>query len=83
MEWPDWWSWDVEFTLYLLKPMVDRRFNEVDLRLKLADAAHFYENHEEGRMVVETTHDGRRWAVVVEPLPSEKVLIIVMAYPMD
>jgi hypothetical protein len=83
MEWPDWWSWELEFTPHLLKRMVDRRFNEVDLRIMLDSATDFYENHEQGRFVVETKHNGRNWAVIVEPSPSDEVLIVVTAYPLD
>ncbi|MBV8678518.1 MAG: DUF4258 domain-containing protein [Planctomycetaceae bacterium] len=83
MDWPDWWSWDLELTPHLFKRMLDRRFNEVDLRLMLDAATGFRENHEEGRFVVETTHDGRPWEVIVEPSSSERVLIVVTAYPLD
>ncbi len=83
VNWPDWWSWDLEFTSHLLKRMVDRGFNEVDLRIMLEVATGFYDNHEEGRFVVETTHNERRWAVIVEPSPVDEVLIVVTAYPMD
>jgi hypothetical protein len=62
--------------------MVDRRFNEVDLRIMLDAASRFYENREEGRFVVETTHDGRRWVVIVEPEISDEILIVVTAYPL-
>jgi hypothetical protein len=83
MHWPDWWSWELEFTPHLMKRMVDRRFNEVDLRLMPDTAAGFHENHEENRFVIETTHDGRRWAVIVEPSTDDAVLIVVTAYPLD
>ncbi|MBV8075328.1 MAG: hypothetical protein JO284_02985 [Planctomycetaceae bacterium] len=81
MDWPDWWSWDLELTPHLFKRMLDRRFNEVDLRLMLDAAAGFRENREGGRFVVETTHDGRPWEIIVEPSSSERVLIVVTAYP--
>jgi hypothetical protein len=83
MHWPDWWSWEIELTPHLLKRMVDRRFNEVDLRLMLDAAIGFRDNHEEGRFVIETTHEGRRWVVIVEPSPDDEVLIVVTAYPQD
>jgi Domain of unknown function (DUF4258) len=82
-DWPDWWFWDLEFTAHLLRRMVDRGFSEVDLRIMLEEATGFFDNHEEGRFVVETTHDGRRWAVIVEPSPADEVLIVVTAYPLD
>jgi hypothetical protein len=83
MDWPDWWSWDIELTVHILKRMVDRRFNETDLRLMLENATGFEENHEQGRYVIETHHEGRNWAVIVEPSPSERVLVMITAYPVD
>ena len=56
------------------------RFN---LRTMLEEATGFYDNHEEGRFVVETTHDGRPWAAIVEPSPADEFLIVVTAYPLD
>ena len=38
-EWPDWWDWELEFTPHLIKRMIDRQFNEVELRAMLADAS--------------------------------------------
>jgi hypothetical protein len=49
----------------------------------LEAAVGFRENPEEGRFVIETTHDGRRWAVIVEPSPADEALIVVTAYPVD
>ena len=83
MDWPEWWSWELELTPHLL---------QADGRSPLqrggppphARRRHgFHENHEEGRFVVETTHDGRRWVVIVEPSPSDEALIVVTAYPLD
>ena len=47
VEWPQWWSWELEFSPHLLKRMVDRSFNEADLRLMLENAIGYHENHEE------------------------------------
>jgi hypothetical protein len=81
MDWPDWWSWEIEITPHLMKRMVDRQFNEVDLRLMLDAATGFHENHEESRFVVETTYGGRCWVVIVEPSSDDEALIVVTAYP--
>jgi hypothetical protein len=35
---------------------------------------------QDGRWVVETTHHGKPWEVVVEPEPTEQILIVVTAY---
>jgi hypothetical protein len=83
MHWPEWWSWELELTPHLLKRMVDRQFNEVDLRQMLETATGCYGNHEEGRFVIETEHDGRAWAVIVEPSPDDQLLIVVTAYPVE
>jgi hypothetical protein len=81
--WPSWWVWELEFTPHLLKRMIDRQFNEADLRLMLNEASSFRENHEEGRFVIETSHNGRPWEVIVEPLVNEPMLLVVTAYPVD
>jgi hypothetical protein len=82
-EWPDWWSWELELSPHLLKRMIDRQFNEADLRLMLEEAGGYHENHEEGRWAVETIHAGRNWEVIVEPLLNEEILVVVTAYPVD
>ena len=81
VEWPDWWSWELESSPHLLKRMTDRRFSEADLRTMLEDASGYHENDEPGRWVVETRHGGNAWEVVVEPVPQENVLVVVTAYP--
>ena len=80
MEWPDWWSWELELSPHLMKRMIDRRFTEADLRMMLEDAVGNRENHEEGRWWIETEFDGRPWAVIVEPLLEEQVLLVITAY---
>jgi len=81
IEWPEWWSWDLEFTQHLLKRMLDRHFNEVDLREMLERATAYRPNHEPERWAIETRHAGNEWVVIVEPLMSESILLIVTAYP--
>lgn len=83
VEWPEWWSWDLELSPHLLKRMVDRSFNEADLRLMLENAAGYHENHEEGRWAIETKHHQRSWEVIVEPIPEEQILVVVTAYPVE
>lgn len=81
--WPDWWSWELELSPHLFKRMVDRRFNEADLRLMLEDATGYHVDVEEGRWVIETSHAGRVWEVIVEPLLDETILLVVTAYPIE
>lgn len=81
--WPDWWAWELELTAHLLDRMVDRQFNEIDLRIMLENATGFAENHVEGRWVIITRHQGRKWEIVVQPLPKEKILLVITAYPVE
>ena len=81
--WPDWWAWELELSAHLLKRMLDRQFNDADLRLMLDDAAGYHENHQEGRFAIETRRDRQPWEIIVEPLYDEQVLLVVTAYPMD
>jgi len=83
IEWPDWWSWELESSSHLLKRMVDRRFNEADLRQMMDAADGYHEDHERDRWAIETTHVDREWEVIVEPLPDEKILLVITAYPIE
>jgi hypothetical protein len=35
--WPVWWRWELEITPHMAKRMIDRQFNETELRTMLAD----------------------------------------------
>ncbi len=63
--------------------MLDRRFNEAELRLMLEDASGYHEGNEQGRWVVETKHGGRVWEIIVEPVFEGMIVVIVTAYPVD
>jgi len=60
--------------------MVDRRFNELDLRTMLERAHNLREDVVLGRWVVETRFRRRPWEVVVEPDVRREVLVVVTAY---
>ena len=79
-EWPIWWSWELDLSAHLLKRMADRGFNEAELRLIWEEALGYHEDCQPGRWAVETRHAGRPWEVIVEPIPQEKVLVVVTAY---
>lgn len=81
-EGPDWWDWELEFTPHLIKRMVDRRFNEAELRTMLADASD-YVQMPDGRSIVFTKREGRQWEVIVEPDLADRVLLVITAYPKD
>jgi hypothetical protein len=61
--------------------MVDRGFNEIDLRRMLEHAAGYREDVLAYRWVIETRHRRRAWEVVVEPDSERHMLVIVTAYP--
>jgi hypothetical protein len=81
IEWPEWWDWELELSQHLLKRMVDRQFNEVDLREMLEQATAHRPNHEPGRWAIETRHADEDWVVIVEPLSDEMILLVITAYP--
>jgi hypothetical protein len=79
--WPKWWDWELELNPHLLKRMVDRRFNEVELRQMLEKATGYREDIVDGRWVIETKHSRRAWEVIVEPDADFHVLVVITAYP--
>jgi len=83
VEWPDWWHWELELSQHLLKRMVDRQFNEIDLREMLEDAERYHPDVEAGRWAIETRHSDRSWTMIVEPLQPETKLLVVTAFPND
>lgn len=78
--WPEWWEWELELSPHLLKRMVDRQFNEVDLRTMLERARTHREAGTEGRWIIRTRHQHRDWEVIVEPDPEDELLVVVTAY---
>jgi len=83
VDWPDWWSWEIELTPHLEKRMEDRSFSEVELRAMFARASTYRSDHVEGRFVVVTRHQSQLWHVIVEPAPDERLLIVVTAYKVE
>jgi hypothetical protein len=82
-QWPPWWVWELEFSPHLLKRMEDRRFTEVDLRRMLEKAKDYRRDVVAGRWVIVTRHGRRAWEVIVEPLVSERLMLVVTAYPVE
>ena len=82
--WPDWWDWELDCSNpHLAKRMIDRSFNEVELRDMLEHATSYSTDTATGRYVIQTTHAARGWEVVVEPDRASKLLIVVTAYSVD
>jgi hypothetical protein len=78
--WPEWWDWELAFTGHVERRMDERQFTEVDLRSMLQHASGFSPSVATGRFMIETTHRGRPWIVIVEPDPDDRVLVVVTAY---
>jgi hypothetical protein len=63
--------------------MLDRRFNEVDLRRMLEHASGYRADVVEGHWVIETRHTRKDWEVIVEPDNEQALLVVVTAYPVE
>ena len=63
--------------------MIDRGFNETDLRQMLEDVTGFRADAMPGRWIIETTHGQLQWEAVVQPDDISQVLVVVTAYPCD
>lgn len=80
---PSWWAWELEITPHLLKRMLDRGFNEMELRDMLQHAKQYRPSASPGRFIVEARHDKRDWEIVVEPDEQAQLLLIITAYRKD
>ena len=61
--------------------MEDRAFNEVDLRRMLEYATGYRVDILEGRFIIEASHAGLPWEVIVEPDEVRTLLVVITAYP--
>jgi hypothetical protein len=61
--------------------MIDRGFSETALREMLETATGFRADGPSDRWIIETSHAGRTWEIVVEPNAREQRLVVVTAYP--
>ena len=68
---------------HLLKCMEDRAFNEVDLRRMLERASGYRADIMEGRYIIEASHAGLPWEVIVEPDGVRDLLVVITAYPVE
>jgi hypothetical protein len=80
MEWPEWWEWRIEVSSHCLKRMVERSFNETDLRTMMEDATGLIEQGH-GTFIVITKRDDCLWEVIVSPDFAKREIVIVTAYP--
>ena len=80
MNWPDWWSWELEFADHLLLRMDQRGFNEAELRMMLEEASGMVPDSDPGRCLILTTFRGVAWNVVLEPDHAERIIVVITAF---
>lgn len=80
-EWPEWWEWELDIVEHAVERMGKRHFTEVELREMMERADRLGRGRRPRRWVIETTHDGQKWHVVVEPIAETRTLEAVTAYP--
>ena len=83
MQWPKWWNWPLELTPHIEKRMVQRDFNEIDLRTMLYNAMRLEEDKEPGRWVVCSKIGSTNWEIIVEPDYDEQLLVAITAYSVE
>jgi hypothetical protein len=80
LKWPEWWDWDLKFSLHIELRMSVRDFTEIDLRSMLTRATNYYPDEVEGRWVIDTKQRRQNWEVIVEPDFEQQLLVLVTAY---
>ena len=73
----------MEFSSELPDRMLDRHFNETDLRQMLHDASDWQPDKEIGRYAVHTRWDAGDWEIIVEPDREDQRLVIITAYRLE
>lgn len=79
-QWPDWWKWELELCPHVLKRMIDRQFNESDLRKMLLHAKSYRRDIVEERWIIATHHLHHPWEVIVEPDAASNLVVVITAY---
>jgi hypothetical protein len=77
---PEWWDFELELSPHVLDRMIDRDFSEAELRMMIEVADDLRPGSSVGRWLVETTHHGNAWEVVVEPDELDQVIVVITAY---
>ncbi len=63
--------------------MEQRGVSEVDVRSMLQGARGQSPSVVPGRFMIDTAHAGRPWVVIVEPDPTERLLVVVTVYEVN
>lgn len=80
MEWPNWWTWEIELTAHVVRRMGPRLFCEADLRAMMEDARGITPAPDPDRWIVRTKWNGEPWIVIVEPDSERNRLVVITAY---
>jgi hypothetical protein len=83
MNWPEWWNWEIEITPHAEKRMIQRNFNELELRQMIYGARNYKNDIEDGRFKLLTQFKNEEWEVIVEPDYEENLLVIITAYSIE
>ena len=81
--WPEWWQWELELTPHLERRMAERGIDELTLRAILQTAKGWHPVELPGRYAIVAMHKRSDWRIIVEPDPSERVLVVVTAYRVE
>ena len=79
VSWPYWWSWELQLTSHVLRRGEQRGFTEVDVRRMLEEARRVRPDSIPGRWVVDTSHAGGDWEVIIELDAVSRVVVVVTA----
>jgi hypothetical protein len=78
--WPPWWEWELKPSDHAFDSMERRDFTEIDLRRMMERATRYERDIVDGRWVIETRRNRRRWHIIVEPISEKRILEVVTAY---
>jgi len=77
---PEWLDWELELSPHLFRRMIDRRFNEVDIRTMLEEISSIDVDSVPGRWQLACRYENNDWIVVVEPDAAFERLVVVTAF---
>lgn len=80
---PPWLDWELHFTEHVKRRMIDRGFNDVDLRVMLEDPDGLARGGVPGRWILLARLRGRDWRVVVEPSWDKVRLDVITAWAVE
>ena len=80
---PSWWHWDLELNPHVLTRMEERDFTEVELRGMLSRTSRLARDVVPGRWQAFTRWRKKRWIVILEPDPEDRVVVVITAFQVE